>query len=197
MPKKRTDDIIWLFASILVLQRVGLTPSIKSQRNSAAMQGRVHHQLYNNNDQETSCYMRTNVGQTSDKLRFHDVQANPPACKCLLGIGITKGLYTPKEEKACNYAPGKIQIKTKNSKSTSTHSTVQTAAVTIISYKPLSDLNYAGYIMALFPFRVYKPLVLLFFHGWKFSGLAYHHKDNKNQHPTKLLSTWYLAKAAN
>ena len=40
---------------------------------------------------------------------------------------------------------------------------VQTAAVTIISYKPLSDLNFArhtGQLHALSPFGVYKPLIL-------------------------------------
>ena len=47
------------------------------------------------------------------------------------------------------------------------HSAVQTAAVTIISYKPLSDLNFARYtqhygrVHALFSFGVYKPLVTL------------------------------------
>ena len=48
------------------------------------------------------------------------------------------------------------------------HSAVQTAAVTIISYKALSDLNFARYtqhyrqLHALFSFGVYKPLILLF-----------------------------------
>ena len=43
---------------------------------------------------------------------------------------------------------------------------VQTAAVTIISYIPLSDLNFAVYtgtvleLHALSPFGVYKPLIL-------------------------------------
>ena len=41
------------------------------------------------------------------------------------------------------------------------HSESQTAAVTIISYKPLSDLNFARYtghwqLHALSPFGVYK-----------------------------------------
>ena len=39
------------------------------------------------------------------------------------------------------------------------HSAVQTVAVTIISYKPLSDVNFAGtQLHALFSFGVYKPL---------------------------------------
>ena len=39
------------------------------------------------------------------------------------------------------------------------HSEVQTATVTIISYKPLSELNFARYAgsTALSPFGVYKP----------------------------------------
>ena len=39
---------------------------------------------------------------------------------------------------------------------------VQTAAITIISYKPLSDLNFTRYtqLHALLPFAVYKPLTL-------------------------------------
>ena len=47
------------------------------------------------------------------------------------------------------------------------HSAVQTAAVSIISYKPLSDLNFARYIqhygsyMPSSPLGVYKPLVIL------------------------------------
>ena len=47
------------------------------------------------------------------------------------------------------------------------HSAVQTANVTIIRYKPLSDLNFArymqhygSYVHALFSFGVYKPLML-------------------------------------
>ena len=46
------------------------------------------------------------------------------------------------------------------------HSAVQTAAVTIISYKPLSDLNFARYLqhygsyMPSSPLGVYKPLVI-------------------------------------
>ena len=41
------------------------------------------------------------------------------------------------------YNPGKIQIKAKNSKNLCVHYGVQTADVTIISYKPLSGLNFA------------------------------------------------------
>ena len=47
----------------------------------------------------------------------------------------------------------------------------QTAAVTIISYKPPSDLNFARYtghvvwhvqLHALSPFGVYKPLIMIY-----------------------------------
>ena len=47
------------------------------------------------------------------------------------------------------------------------HSAVQTAVVTIISYKPLSGLNFARYTgqygsyMPSSPLGVYKPLVLV------------------------------------
>ena len=47
------------------------------------------------------------------------------------------------------------------------HSAVQTAVATIISYKPLSGLNFARYTgqygsyMPSSPLGVYKPLVLL------------------------------------
>ena len=68
-------------------------------------------------------------------------------------------------------APGKLQIHgLKIVKSTlSVHSTnaIQTAAVTIISYKPLSDLNFARYTimygsyMPSPPFGVYMPLVIV------------------------------------
>ena len=47
------------------------------------------------------------------------------------------------------------------------HSAIQTAAVTTISYEPLSDLNFARYtqhyiwqLHALFSFGGYKPLIL-------------------------------------
>ena len=47
------------------------------------------------------------------------------------------------------------------------HSAVQTAVATIISYKPLSGLNFATYTgqyssyMPSSPLGVYKPLILL------------------------------------
>ena len=64
--------------------------------------------------------------------------------------------------------PGKIQIKAKNSKNLYVHYGVQTADVTIISYKPLSGLNFARYTghycscmpsSPLHDFGVYKLLV--------------------------------------
>ena len=69
------------------------------------------------------------------------------------GYIIPPRAYRPQGEEGMYLAPGKIQIhrpKKQQLKSVlSVHGTdaVQIAAITIISYKPLSDLNFARYIL--------------------------------------------------
>ena len=50
-----------------------------------------------------------------------------------------------KEKRACSRHLAKFISKLKIVEILNTHSAVQTTAVTIISYKPLSDLNFARY----------------------------------------------------
>ena len=80
---------------------------------------------------------------------FKDLHSTVADCTNINDYYVTplEGLIDPKGGEGMYLAPGKLQIhRLKIVKSRlSVHSTnaVQTAAVSIISYKPLSDLNFA------------------------------------------------------
>ena len=109
-----------------------------------------------------------------------------------------------KEKRACKYLAKFIEIilcKLKIVKILNTYSEIQTAAVTIISYKPLSDLNLnfckhmhrTGWqLLYPLPLRVYKPGYKAYSpDSWGFLWfvLIHYYKWGMNLPPTHALSS--------
>jgi hypothetical protein len=66
-----------------------------------------------------------------------------------------------KEKRACNYRHlAKFISRLKIVQILNTHSATQRAAVSTISYKPLSDLSFVAVTCPLPPLGIYKPLMM-------------------------------------